>query len=172
MKDKTISDENITKKIEKLLKVAGISKLPVDVTKIAEILGLNIKYQPYDDNFSGLLIRHGNEATIGVNSVHHENRRRFTIAHEIGHFLLHKGDLILDKDIRVNYRGAVNEHVDYEKEREANMFASELLMPTKLLSKDLKRHQLNLMDDEQIEELATKYQVSRQAFMIRISQKF
>ena len=46
-----------------------------------------------------------NEAVIGVNSAHHINRQRFTIAHELGHFCLHKGkDVHIDRSFRVNRR--------------------------------------------------------------------
>ncbi|HVZ80512.1 MAG TPA: ImmA/IrrE family metallo-endopeptidase [bacterium] len=165
---KNETQEQITKRVEKLLKMAGISRLPVDVEKVASQLGVDIKYQSYDGKFSGVLIRHGDRATIGVNSQHHPNRQRFTIAHEIGHYLLHQGDLMVDKTISVNYRGN-DTHIDYQKEREANLFASELLMPTKLLSKDLNKYQIDLDDEDQIKELASKYQVSQQAFMIRLA---
>lgn len=167
--DQIFEKELIEKKVEKLLKTTGVKKMPVDVEKIAEKLGLNIEYKPYEGKFSGVLIRHGDNATIGVNSQHHEHRQRFTIAHEIGHYLFHQGDLIIDKAISVNYRGN-DEHVNYQKEREANFFASELLMPTKLFLKELTKYQIDLNDEDQIKELATKFQVSQQAFMIRLSQ--
>lgn len=167
--NKNVSEEMIEKKVEKLLKAAGIKKLPIDVEKIAELLGLNIVFQSYDEKFSGVLIRQSNnKGTIGVNSLHHVNRQRFTIAHEIGHYLFHEGDLMIDKAISVNYRGN-DTNIDYQKEREANCFASALLMPTKLLESELKKHQIDLHDDVQIAELATKFQVSHQAFMIRLS---
>jgi Zn-dependent peptidase ImmA (M78 family) len=168
--NKSLTIEDIKKKVEKLLKTTGVKKLPVNIDKIARSLELEIEYQPYDEPFSGVLIRNGNEATIGVNSKHHEHRQRFTIAHEIGHYLFHQGDLMIDKTISINYRG--NETVvDYQKEKEANLFASELLLPTKLLTKELKKFQIDLNDDDQIKDLAQKYNVSQQALMIRLSRE-
>lgn len=170
MQDKVLTIEEIKKKVEKLLKATGVKKLPVNIDKVAETLGLDIEYQAYDEPFSGVLIRNGDEATIGVNLNHHEHRQRFTIAHEIGHFLFHKGDVMIDKTISINYRG--NESVvDYQKEKEANLFASELLLPTRLLSKELRKFEIDLNDDKQINKLAKKYNVSQQALMIRLSRE-
>ena len=96
---------------------------------------------------------------IFVNNNHHTHRRRFTIAHEIGHFVLH-GDLIGDgiaEDYLLRADGFPN-----RIETEANKFAASLLMP---------RH---LMIDYQIQgilsipELAKIFNVSKDAMSIRL----
>jgi Zn-dependent peptidase ImmA (M78 family) len=64
----------------------------VPVEQIAESYGIELRYEPAEQELSGALIRKGRkEVVIGVNSSHHPNRQRFTIAHEIAHFLLHEG---------------------------------------------------------------------------------
>jgi len=70
--------------------------------------------------------------TIRVASKHSYPRRRFTIAHEIGHAVLHPGigrhrDLLLDGSIRGSARPLC--------EREADIFASGFLMPRRYLQK-------------------------------------
>ncbi|USK87293.1 ImmA/IrrE family metallo-endopeptidase [Peribacillus asahii] len=53
---------------------------------------------------------------ISVNKNHSRQRQRFTIAHELGHFLLHKGTAIhVDRNFRVNFRnGASSQATDLE----------------------------------------------------------
>src|SRR6185312_712682 len=86
-------------------------------------------------DFSGLLIRKDGHALIGINSSEASVRQRFTIAHELGHFVLHP-----QKDAFVDFRkerGAGE--VRPPRERHADMFAAALLMPRKLLLKDFRR---------------------------------
>ena len=131
-------------------KTAGIDKLPVDVSLIAEKLGLKVIDFDFPESFSGVLKKeHG---AIGVNKNHSLVRRRFTIAHELGHFLLgHQEDSIddqLDKPMPL--------------EREANTFASHLLMPTDLIVKKVGETGIDL------ELFAKEFLVSKQAMTIRL----
>jgi Zn-dependent peptidase ImmA (M78 family) len=150
------------KKIDDLLRRAGVHRPPVPVEKIAEMLGIEVRYSPNSDNVSGALIRKGKELIIGVNSSQHPNRQRFTIAHEIGHFRLHKGfDLHVDEDFCINRDGT-----DNLDEREANRFAAELLMPEQFIEVDAPR--FPFINDAVVSTLASKYKVSTQAMQIRL----
>lgn len=108
-----------------------VGRAPVDVEAMADALGLNVSYQPLADNISGK-IEHDlwdDEFKITVNSKHHPRRRRFTIAHEIGHYVLHAdmiGDGIIDDAL---YRS----HHSDKVERQANVYAASLLMPAPLV---------------------------------------
>ena len=62
---------------------------PVNVESIARGLGLWVVYKEMELRTSGMLVRRGRQATIGVNQAHHIHRQRFTIAHELGHHLMH-----------------------------------------------------------------------------------
>src|SRR5216683_5032250 len=81
---------------EKLLDEYCATGAPVDVRKIAEALGIEVKIDPVDDDLSGFLYREpsSGRAVIGVNSNHHPNRRNFTVAHELGHYLLHEAETV------------------------------------------------------------------------------
>lgn len=122
---------------------------------------------------SGCIVRKSGDqgGTIGVNSRHHPNRKRFTIAHEIGHFLLHRGEeLIIDRNFKVTVshrdeRSGTGESAD---EIEANHFAAALLMPAEFLKKDLLGRDFDASDDDQIQDLAARYKVSAQAMTIRL----
>ena len=97
--------------INSLLEECGIDGVPVPVEVIAECLGAQIRYSPYDGELAGMLVRYDDgQAVIGVNSAHHINRQRFTIAHECGHLRLHKGKAVyIDRSFRVtSKRGATD----------------------------------------------------------------
>jgi Zn-dependent peptidase ImmA (M78 family) len=155
--------DQIRKKISDLLRRAGVQRPPVPVEKIAELLGLDVRYSPSADDVSGALIRKGKELIIGVNSYHHPNRQRFTIAHEIAHFVMHKAwHLHVDEDFCINRDGS-----NSREEVEANRFAAELLMPVELIQTDVAR--FNKVDDNAVSWLAGRYRVSTQAMQIRLT---
>lgn len=153
----------------KLLEQSGVDAPPVPVEKLARDLGLKVRLQPFQGELSGVMFREGDTAIIGVNAVHHPNRQRFTIAHELGHFLLHEGDpIFIDKIYRVNLRDAVSSEGTDVKEIEANHFAAELLMPERFLANDLAGKEFDIEDSSFIEKLASRYRVSPQALALRL----
>jgi Zn-dependent peptidase ImmA (M78 family) len=157
----------IRDKVSVLLRNARIAKPPVPVERVAENLGLEVRYAPLEGDLSGALVREDHQVYIGVNSLHHSNRRRFTIAHEVGHYVLHKGlRLHVDTDFRINWRDEESSKAINPDEIEANRFAAELLMPTDFLLKDID----TLKDASQISlnALAKRYGVSPQAMKIRL----
>ena len=84
-----------------------------------------------------------------------ERRRRFTIAHEIGHFVLHPQRLAPERG------GAVNAAWQGQ-EREADQFAAELLMPEHLVREAVVEH------GGDVTRLADRFDVSRQAMQTRL----
>src|SRR5215204_1141419 len=104
--------------------------IPVDVDGIARAHGIEILAEDLEDEISGMLIIRGQKATIGVNRWHHPHRQRFTVAHELGHYLLHRDALHLFVDASpVFYRRSGSAPADKIQERQANEFAAALLMP-------------------------------------------
>jgi Zn-dependent peptidase ImmA (M78 family) len=157
----------IRQKVAQLLRDSRIVRPPVPVEAIAEKLGLKVRYAPLEGDLSGALVREDGQAYIGVNSLHHLNRRRFTIAHELGHYVLHKGiKLHVDTDFRVNWRDNESSKAINPDEIEANRFAAELLMPTDFLVKDIDA--LKDVNQSTIDSLAKRYRVSSQAMKIRL----
>lgn len=137
------------------LKAIDCDTYPVDVEKVANKMGLEVVEFPFHDNISGLLKKE--EGVIGVNRNQHPLRRRFTIAHELGHFLLGHG-MESTQDEIVDGHFAKSDL----REREANMFASILLMPKDWVIKLVERDGLN------IEKISTSFGVSKQAMTIRL----
>src|SRR6266699_2578195 len=109
----------------RLLENNAVSRPPIPVRELATALDIDVRFSVGNDDVSGALIRSDDSVVIAVNSAQHENRQRFTIAHEIGHFLLHKGTQgHFDDDFRVNYRKADSTGLATDEEREANLFAA------------------------------------------------
>lgn len=164
-----IRRQAIRKLAQSLLHDPQFNSPPVPVEKIAEALGLRIQLEPFEGDISGCTVRQGEKAVVGVNSLHHPNRQRFTIAHEIGHFLLHKGEeIIVDRGFRINFRDDESGKAENPEEIEANIFAAELLMPRTFLRNDLKDKSVDIEDDALMYELAAKYRVSAQALSYRL----
>lgn len=99
-----------------------------------------------DDNQSGALIRDGKKWQIIVNKNHSLNRKRFTIAHELGHyFAVVKGSAQAEvyfekhneviKDYALMKRTNEVEEDSYQIERQANMIAAAILMPEEMVQK-------------------------------------
>ncbi len=90
-------------------------------------------------------------------------RQRFTLAHEIAHFLLHRAYIqsgVIDNTL---YRSKLSD----QKEVEANKLASDLVMPYELVAREGNRLK-HLPRDERVYELSQKFRVSEQAMRIRL----
>lgn len=78
---------------------------------------------------------HADARLIAVESTHHEHRQRFSIAHEVGHFVLHVqprnvgGGLYACSETDMEVSAARDRGDHLRREWEANLFAGELLMP-------------------------------------------
>lgn len=160
-----------------LLGAYGIASPPVDVEAIARRLGLDVRRNPNSrDDLSGFLLRQTGRdgGIIGVNDSHAPNRQRFTIAHEIGHHLLHPADeLYVDqtgRGLTIQARDQQSSEGTNPQEIEANLFAAALLMPEEFLQEDLAQSgDIDLEDDHALSELAQRYQVSVQSLTFRLA---
>lgn len=138
---------------------------PVQTIPIAEALGLSCyRVASWTDATSGMIVRdpeRGGDSgfAIYVNAKHSDVRRRFTIAHEIAHFVLHRdliGDGITEDAL---YRSGLSDAV----EREANGLAAEILMPRHLIRAWFAKGLRNPA------ELADMFEVSVQAMEYRLN---
>ena len=95
--------------------------------------------------------------------------------HELGHYLLHEGEQVhLDTSpdsFTINLRNLESSKGENNDEREANLFAAELLMPAELLREELESvGDIELLgSSEFLEKLAKKYKVSVQALTFRLA---
>ena len=155
-----------------LLQTLGINEPPIPINAIAEQIGATISREPFRGGISGMLYRAEDRAVIGVNSAEPHTRQRFTIAHEIGHFLLHEGrPLIVDRHVRIDRRDHLSSMGTKREEIEANAFAAELLMPDRMVRahvESLTRNDDPLPADRLVSRLAREFDVSGQAMEIRL----
>lgn len=128
--------------------------LPLDVFSLVSALGLRLVKVPMEENTSGFFQIKDGMYEVGVNSLHHPNRQRFTVAHEIGHYILHRSHGTF-KDGLLFRKNQFN-----VQEKEANLFASVLLMPRFEFESALRVGS--------IEEVARKFGVSKQAAEYRL----
>lgn len=144
-------------------------RLPVDIENIIDKLKIDLVNYTFEDDISGVLVLNEGQPTIGVNQGHSEVRRRFTIAHELGHFVLHKGkgEMFMDK---VLFRKSSQEYNvrDEKMEKEANYFAANILMPEKVVRKLFAASISDFYDDSTIQDLAKKFKVSSSAMTYRL----
>ncbi len=143
---------------------------PVPVEKIAASRGAQLTYTAFEGDVSGILYRESNRVLIGVNSTHAPTRQRFTIAHEIGHLLMHEGrPVVVDRLVRVNIN--LRDGTSSKEENEANAFAAELLMPRKLIASEIDRFLQRtrpVVPKELVDELASTFRVSAEAMSYRL----
>jgi Zn-dependent peptidase ImmA (M78 family) len=141
------------------------TKAPVKMTPIAKALGLTVYNVPdWPKNISGMIRRDKDRGgasgfAIFVNGAHPNTRKRFTIAHEIAHYVLHEsliGDGVVE-DALLRAEGLSN-----RVEAQANQFAADMLMPWNLISDYQNR------GVQTVEELASAFEVSKDAMSIRL----
>jgi len=164
--------ESLEARAEKTLRDTETFRVPVAIDRVAQRLNLTMEAGALGDNVSGMLIVRGERGAIGYNSAHARVRQRFTIAHEIGHFLLYAkstGKARLFIDGYISFRGDAPSSTKRERDEvEASQLGAALLMPRSLLKKELLNNDLNLDDDESIEFLAKRFQVSSPAMANRL----
>lgn len=158
---------------QKLLREYEINECPVPIEKIIRKKGIILVDDiPFDDHISGFikLRNKAGQPVIAVNSTHPVERKRFTMAHELGHFLMHTIDPVYVEENRIYFRNAKSSQSIDWKEIQANQFAAELLIPTNKIIKDLPDGFVLGSDEgnDLIESLAKKYLVSVEAMTIKI----
>lgn len=145
---------------EKLLRFAeykGLDSPKLDVESVAKKLGIRVEYVLMEDDLSGILYKdEENNWVMQVNEEHHVNRQRYTIAHELGHFCLHRHLKTRFED-QIFFRGGKSSKPEWQ----ANDFASAILMPEDEFRKKVRS------GVKKVEELAKEFKVSTLALRIR-----
>jgi Zn-dependent peptidase ImmA (M78 family) len=160
--------EKARKLASRVLQKHGVQQPPVDVLALAHEEGIRVVFEELEDKISGMLVQTGQETVIGVNARHHENRQRFTLAHELAHAQLHPSTPTVYVDgMMVHFRGE-DERGPAPIELEANAFAAALLMPEDFLRDDLHDRTVDMFDEAAVRRLAQRYKVSVQALTIRL----
>ena len=148
--------------INDLMSKTEYKGLPRDVKGIVKELGISIfEDRDLSSEVSGYLRKAGDKWVIGVNPMHSKKRQRFTIAHELGHFLMHtkNGQEELPFEDTILFR---NEVYFEPKEHQANAFAAKILMP------EDKIRELVQSGERSVERLADYFKVSVTAMKFQL----
>ncbi|MDP2763839.1 MAG: ImmA/IrrE family metallo-endopeptidase [Brevundimonas sp.] len=142
------------------------AETPVKLSSLARTLGVRVQSSTLPAGISGEIrpdpARPGS-FLVRVNRHDSPKRQRFTVAHELAHYLLHRdqiGDGIKDD---VLYRSRLSDR----REAEANRLAADLIMPADLIDEWLRRSSALRVDDP-VHYLAHAFNVSEQAMKIRL----
>ncbi len=140
---------------EDLLNRFGLVRPPIDVHLLARMMDVEIRPE-WDPSVSGRVKVDGADAYITETLSEPIFRRRFTIAHELGHLMLHHIHELQEGKFRdTNFEGDI-------KEAQANGYAAGLLMPLWMVAEYGKRVGF------QPDLVAQIFGVSRQAAAIRL----
>jgi len=137
---------------------------PIMLGRLASDLGLIVKRATLPANISGEIKEIGNDIIIRINRHDAKTRQRYTLAHEIAHFLLHRHLLKTGISDDVLYRSAQSNEV----EAEANRLAADILMPMSKVEFLMKRH-ASLKGEILYQTLADELDVSTTALKIRLN---
>lgn len=161
----------IEQRAASILRESDTYRAPVPVDLIVAHLGLITQARALTDGVSGVLVFENEQGVIGCNALHAPVRQRFTLAHEIGHFVLHvkaqQPRLFIDKTVSFHRDDDSSTGNDNE-EIEANVFAAALLMPEELVRAEIKRLDLDLDDENEVDALAKRFNVSSAAMSYRL----
>ncbi|WP_342317199.1 ImmA/IrrE family metallo-endopeptidase [Lysobacter sp. FW306-1B-D06B] len=120
---------------ETLLRQLGItSPTQLDLEVIAWHCGLEIQYRPLR-GCDARVVGCGDRGLLTIDSRQLEERQRFSIAHELGHWLLHRGQLMMCRSNEIESPS----HSAKGFETDADTFAAALLMPAYLFAPAVER---------------------------------
>lgn len=134
---------------------------PVEIDVVCERLRIPLYRHPFPDELSAVVFTVPDQSfVIGANSTHSDTRRRFSIAHEIGHAVMrHECNYYLEYSVEDAWEPP---NYDYLEERAANAFAAALLMDAQNVRADF----ANGIRD--VATLASRYAVSQAAMGFRL----
>ena len=152
-RDPTIAAQEVRDQAKKI----GLKLIPFDIVKYAAAVGLYISYEALEDDISGYIEQRADGWVLAVCQFDTDTRKRFTIAHELGHIILHRKFLEHNDRYKekILYRTTLIDRI----ESEANDFAAALLMPEDEFKVEYKKGP--------IESVATYFNVSTQAVRLR-----
>lgn len=146
--------------VDAILTEQEITTPPVNPVAIARNKGLDVVFVGFSDGASEISGFYDFEDnTIFVNRDEYPLRQTFTVAHELGHKILHE-EWARSSDYQVLLRDTTKQRYDY-REQEANAFAAGLLMPKFLMDQYWRKHR--------VEQLSQLFAVSVPAIQHRLS---
>lgn len=153
---------------ERILKELGVNE-PQDINlqRLYEQCNLTLEYSSDMSADAEIMIAPNHHGIITINQDQHPVRQRFSIAHELGHWHLHKNQAMFVCDTNHgSSRSFFEEQTGKNKERQADRFAADLLMPPYMLKPMVKKQ--SRIDFCAIKQLSKTFQTSISATAIQI----
>lgn len=166
-----MGEREIERKVNEILASYDILDIPIDPIDIAKKLNIKVFNRNFNylekDTVSGAIKKEDNDINIYVNEEDTIERKRFTIAHELGHYFLH---LQCDRDTEfVDMHRKTGYSTNLPKEKEANQFAAAILMPEgKVRELYTSINNLGVSESYIIEWLSERFSVSKPAMKFRL----
>lgn len=138
---------------------------PVRLSELAKAFGIPVKAATLAPGISGEIRPDENGFVIRINRHDPAKRQRFSVAHELAHFLLHADQIGTGIADDVLYRSSLSDR----REAQANRLAADILMPD-----DLVRQQVEAAHEKGVGDLvlflAEEFAVSEAAMRIKLDQ--
>jgi Zn-dependent peptidase ImmA (M78 family) len=146
---------------KKILTESKVKVPPVDLIQILSAHGIGYEeIEDFPDTVDALIVEDGSKVYAAVNARQHLHRQRFSLAHELGHYFMHRNGMPEDA---ITIDNPPSDELDIPTkspaETEADLFAGELLVPLEMLK---------LHVGKGIPELSKLFQVSEQVISIAI----
>lgn len=150
-------------KDEKLdIALGFMQQSPVDIQSLARRFGFDVIEDDLNNAFvepaSGAIYVKDGEKIIFVHEKDNDQRKRFTIAHELSHYILHFGNDEVQKTSFISFRRGTN-----KIEKEADELAGKILMPMQLIVDYYKDNGTPIL-----KEMAKYFDVSTSAMRVRL----
>ncbi len=138
---------------------------PVKLGAIAKSLGIKVLLSTLPRGISGQIGQEDSEFVIRINRHEAKHRQRFTLAHEIAHYLLHRNKIVDSGGWSENVllRSGQSDEIEYE----ANRLASDLVIPSHQLTEATAKYS-GPLTNEVIEDLARRFGVSTTSMEIKL----
>ncbi len=142
----------------------SITQPPIIINDILEGYGFQyLEVESFPEKLDALFVYNNGVSYAAVNKKHHLHRKKFSLAHELGHKLMNHDVNYYKISFTIDNPPDKDDHHRLEDifEKEANIFAGELLVPLNMLKSEFKKNQ-------DIPTLSNIFKVSQEVLSIRI----
>jgi len=157
-----VRNQFVRQMARKILAESKVKSPPVDLLQILSTHGIAYEeVEDFPDTVDALIVEDGPKIYAAVNARQHPHRRRFSLAHELGHYFMHR-DGMPEEPITIDNppSDGLGAATKSPAEIEADLFAGELLVPLEMLKPHVQKG---------IPELSKLFLVSEQVISIAIS---
>ena len=157
-----VRNQFVRQMARKILAESKVKSPPVDLLQILSTHGIGYEeVEDFPDTVDALIVEDGPKVYAAVNARQHPHRRRFSLAHELGHYFMHR-DGMPEEPITIDNPPSddLGAATKSPAEIEADLFAGELLVPLEMLKPHVQKG---------IPELSKLFLVSEQVISIAIS---